>query len=355
MELKELNIGNIVIKYPIIQGGMGVGISRGKLAGAVSANGGLGVISTAQIGYDEPGFEKDQNKANLSAIRKHILMAKEISGGKPVGVNIMVALKNYKAHVKAAIEAGADIIISGAGLPVHLPEYASGSACKIAPIVSSAKAAKVILQNWLKKAGRIADFIVVEGPKAGGHLGFKKDQVDSITNEEYDSEIKQIIETVKEFEDKSSTKIPVIVAGGIFNHNDICHAMSLGASGVQIASRFVATDECDADIKYKQAYINAEDKDVIIIDSPVGMPGRAIRNKFTDYIKDNRIKPGKCFNCLEKCNPAEVPYCITKALTDAVCGDTENGLVFAGANVGRIKHIVPVHELIEELADVRQV
>ena len=179
--------------------------------------------------------------------------------------------------------------------------------------------------------------------------------MDSITNEEYDSEIKQIIETVKEFEDKSSTKIPVIVAGGIFNHNDICHAMSLGASGVQIASRFVATDECDADIKYKQAYINAEDKDIIIIDSPVGMPGRAIRNKFTDYIKDNRIKPGKCFNCLEKCNPAEVPYCITKALTDAVCGDTENGLVFAGANVGLIKHIVPVHELMEELADVRQV
>ena len=353
MELKELNIGNLVIKYPVIQGGMGVGISRGKLAGAVSANGGLGIISTAQIGYDEPGFEKDVNKANLKAIRKHILMAKEICGGKPVGVNIMVALKNYKAHVEAAIKAGADVIISGAGLPVHLPEYASGSSCKIAPIVSSAKAAKVILQNWLKKARRAADFVVVEGPKAGGHLGFKKDQVYSITDEEFDNEIKKILETVKEFEEKSNTKIPVIIAGGIFSHNDICHAMSLGASGVQIASRFVATDECDADLKYKQAYVNATENDIIIIDSPVGMPGRAIRNKFTDYIKNNRIKPQKCFNCLEKCNPSEVPYCITKALIDAVCGDTENGLVFAGANAGRINNIVPVRELMEELAGVR--
>lgn len=354
MQLKELIIGDLVIKYPIIQGGMGVGISRGNLAGAVSANGGLGIISTAQIGYDEPGFEKDENKANLYAIRKHILKAKEISGGKPVGVNIMVALKNYKAHVEAAIEAGADVIISGAGLPVHLPEYTSGSKCKIAPIVSSAKAAKVILQNWLKKAGRAADFIVAEGPKAGGHLGFKKEQIGQITDEDYDEEIKRIIETVKGFEDKCGQKIPVIIAGGVFSHNDICHALSLGASGVQIASRFVATDECDADEKYKQAYVNASEKDITIIDSPVGMPGRAIRNKFVQYIENNKIPVKKCFNCLEKCNPSEVPYCITKALIDAVRGDTENGLVFAGANAGRIDKIVPVHVLMEELAGNRQ-
>lgn len=350
MELKELVIRDLVIKYPIIQGGMGVGISRCNLAGAVSANGGLGIISTAQIGYDEPGFEKDQNKANICAIRKHILKAKEISGNKPVGVNIMVALKDYKEHVKAAVMAGADVIISGAGLPVHLPEYTKGSNCKIAPIVSSAKAAKVILQNWLKKAGRAADFIVIEGPEAGGHLGFKKEQVNQVTKEDYEIEIKAIMETVKEFEEKCRQEIPVIVAGGIFNHDDICHAISLGASGVQIASRFVATDECDADIKYKQAYVNAKSDDITIIDSPVGMPGRALRNKFVQYIENNKIPVKKCFNCLAKCNPAEVPYCITKALTDAVRGDTENGLVFAGANTGRIDKIVPVHDLIEELA-----
>lgn len=350
MELKELVIGDLIVKYPIIQGGMGVGISRCNLAGAVSANGGLGIISTAQIGYDEPGFGKEPGKANIYAIRKHILKAKEISGNKPVGVNIMVALKDYKEHVKAAVMAGADVIISGAGLPVHLPEYTKGSNCKIAPIVSSAKAARLILQNWLKKSGKAADFIVIEGPEAGGHLGFKKDQLSQITKKDYEAEIKTIIETVKEFEEKCMQKIPVIIAGGIFDYNDICHAISLGASGVQIASRFVATDECDADIKYKQAYVNAKSDDIIIIDSPVGMPGRALRNKFAEYIENNKIPVKKCLNCLEKCNPAKVPYCITKALTDAVRGDIENGLVFAGANTGRIDKIVPVHSLIEELA-----
>lgn len=350
MELTELIIGDLIIKYPVIQGGMGVGISRCNLAGAVSANGGLGIISTAQIGYDEPDFEKDQHKANICAIRKHIVKAKEISGNKPVGVNIMVALKNYKEHVKAAVMAGADVIISGAGLPVHLPEYTKGSNCKIAPIVSSAKATKLILQNWLKKSEKAADFIVIEGPEAGGHLGFKKDQVNHVTKKDYETEIKAIIETVKEFEKKCGKAIPVIIAGGIFDYNDICHAMSLGAAGVQIASRFVATDECDADIKYKQAYVNAKSDDIIIIDSPVGMPGRALRNKFTEYIQNNKIPVKKCFNCLEKCNPSNVPYCITKALTDAVRGDTENGLVFAGANTDRIDKIVPVHNLMEELA-----
>ncbi len=350
MILEPLQIGDLTIKYPVIQGGMGVGISRSRLAGAVSANGGLGIISTAQIGYDIPGFDKDENKANLEAIQYHIKKAKEISGGKPVGVNIMVALKNYDAHVKASVEAGADVVISGAGLPVHLPEYVEGSGCKIAPIVSSEKAAQIILRNWAKKFNRTADFIVIEGPKAGGHLGFKKEQIGQITDEEYNLEIKKIINTVKEYEEKYSQKIPVIIAGGVFTHSDICHAISLGAQGVQIASRFVATDECDADEKYKQAYINASDSDIEIVMSPVGMPGRAIRNKFVEFIKNNRIPISKCFNCLEKCNPAKVPYCITKALIDAVRGDVDNGLVFAGANVGRINKIVPVHELMEELA-----
>jgi len=349
MVLNPLQIGNLTIKYPVIQGGMGVGISRSRLAGAVSASGGLGIISTAQIGYDEPGFEKDQNQANLSAICRHIKKAKEISGGRPVGVNIMVALKNYDAHVKASVEAGADVIISGAGIPVHLPAYAGGTGCKIAPVVSSEKAAQIILRNWDKKFNHTADFIVVEGPEAGGHLGFKKEQLGQITREKYDIEIKKIIETVKSFEDKFSQKIPVIVAGGIFDHNDICHALSLGASGVQIASRFVATDECDADNKYKQAYIDATEKDIEIIMSPVGMPGRAIRNKFIETIQKRPVPASRCFNCLKKCNPANVPYCITKALIDAVRGDTDNGLIFAGANVWRINKIVPVRELMAEL------
>ena len=349
MELKPLQIGNLTVEYPIIQGGMGVGISRSHLAGAVSANGGLGIISTAQIGYDEPDFERNQEQANLHAIRKHLEQAKEIAGGRPVGVNIMVATKDYPSYVKAAVDAGADVIISGAGLPVRLPEYVGDSDCKIAPIVSSEKAASLMLRNWDKKYGRTADFLVIEGPEVGGHLGFKEEQLKHITTKEYEDEIKKIIETVMGYEEKYGKKIPVIIAGGIFDHEDICHALSIGADGVQIASRFVATDECDADEKYKQAYIDAKAEDVEIVMSPVGMPGRALKNAFVKLIEKKPLPVSRCFNCLEKCNPAKVPYCITKALINAVRGDIEHGLIFVGANVGRITKIVSVHDLMAEL------
>ncbi|MCD7826867.1 MAG: nitronate monooxygenase family protein [Clostridiaceae bacterium] len=349
MTLQALSIGDLTIKYPIIQGGMGVGISRSRLAGAVSANGGLGIISTAQIGYDEPDFDQNQKEANMRAIEKHLAKAKEISGGRPVGVNIMVATKDYPDYVKKSVEAGADVVISGAGLPVRLPEYVAGSNCKIAPIVSSEKAAMLMLRNWEKKYGRTADFIVIEGPKAGGHLGFKVDQIGTLTDAEYDEEIKKIIAVVRQYEEKFNQPIPVIVAGGIFDHNDICHAISLGASGVQIASRFVATQECDADERYKQAYLDAKREDVEIVMSPVGMPGRALKNEFVKIIEEKPLPVTKCFHCLEKCNPAKVPYCITKALINAVRGDTEHGLIFVGEIVGRIKKIVTVHDLMEEL------
>ena len=354
MNLKPLRIGEMQIQYPIIQGGMGVGISRSHLAGAVSANGGLGIISTAQIGYDEPDFEKDQEAANLKAVEKHIRAAKEISHGKPVGVNIMVATKDYPAYVKAAVEAGVDVIISGAGLPVKLPEYVGDSGCKIAPIVSSEKAARLMLRNWEKKYQRTADFIVIEGPKAGGHLGFSADNVEKITSEEYDVEIENIIAVVREYEEKFSQKIPVIVAGGIFDHEDICHAISLGADGVQIASRFVTTEECDADDRYKQAYIQAKKEDVEIVMSPVGMPGRALRNAFVKLIEKKPLPVSRCYHCLEKCNPAKVPYCITKALINAVRGDIENGLIFVGDNVGKITKMTNVHDLMMELVRGKQ-
>lgn len=349
--MQALHIGDLVIEYPIIQGGMGVGVSRGKLAGAVSACGGLGVISSAQIGYDEPEFAANQPLANEIAIRKHISLAKEISGGKPVGINIMVALKHYEEQVRASVEAGVDVIISGAGLPMRLPEYIEGSNCKIAPIVSSQKAAQIILRNWKKKYNRTADFVVVEGPKAGGHLGFSKEQLETMTTAEYEEEIRRIITTVQEYAGEFSQDIPVILAGGIFDYQDICHALELGVQGVQIASRFVATEECDASDAYKQAYIQAKDEDIEIVMSPVGMPGRALNNAFIRRVKEQRQKITKCYNCLAKCNPAEVPYCITKALTSAVKGDIDNGLIFVGENVGRIDHITTVADLMHELSD----
>mgnify|MGYP004456330213 FL=1 len=351
--LKSLRIGDKVAKLPIIQGGMGVGVSRSALAGAVAAEGGVGIISTAQIGYDEDEFEKDQAGCNLNAIRKHILKARELASGKGlIGVNIMVALKHYKEHVKAAVAAGADVIISGAGLPMELPELVPEMCrTKIAPIVSSKRAAKLILKMWAHRYNRTADFIVVEGPEAGGHLGFSKEQLANRNELDFDKEIRDIIECKKEYEGKFGKEIPVVVAGGIFDRKDIDHVMTLGADGVQIASRFVATKECDADERYKQAYVNAKEEDVQIIQSPVGMPGRAIRNQFVKTAEAGRIQVKKCYNCLEKCNPAQVPYCITKALIDAVKGDVENGLMFCGANVGRIDRITTVHELMRKLAE----
>lgn len=349
MHLEPLKIGDLVARVPIIQGGMGVGVSRSNLAGAVALEGGIGIISTAQIGYDEPGFEQNPIETNLMAIKKHIGLAKDKAKGGIVGVNIMVATRQYERYVKAAAEAGADVIISGAGLPVSLPELVAGTNSKIAPIVSSVKATSVILKMWDKKYSTTADFIVIEGPRAGGHLGFSKEQLDYIDSLNYDEEIKKIIEYKKQYEEKYNRSIPVIVAGGIYDHDDIVHNIELGADGVQIATRFVVTEECDASLEYKMAYINAKKEDIKIVISPVGMPGRALLNPFMDKAKISRIAVTKCFQCISHCNPNETPYCITKALTNAVNGNIDSGLIFCGDNVYRLNKITTVSELMKEL------
>lgn len=347
--MKPLQIGDKIVRVPIIQGGMGVGVSRSGLAGAVAREGGIGVISTAQIGYDEEEFEKNPSIANIKAIKKHIFLAKKKAMGGVVGANIMVALKDYADHVKAAVEAGADVIISGAGIPAKLPEYVRGSNTKIAPIVSSPKAIKVILQCWEKRYRCTADFVVVEGPKAGGHLGFSEEELHNIEKIDYDNTIREIIRIVRQFAVRFAKKIPVVVAGGIFDAGDVRHAIGLGADGVQVASRFVATQECDASLAYKEAYIHGTSDEIEIIKSPVGMPGRALHNHFLEEIHKGKIPVKKCYGCMRQCNKNEIPYCITDALTKAVQGDVENGLIFCGAEIGRIKEVTTVHELMEEL------
>ncbi len=348
--LPKLVIGDKIADIPIIQGGMGVGVSRSGLAGAVAKEGAIGIISTAQIGYDEDGFENNQAQANIKAIEKHIKSAKKIANGKGlVGVNVMTALKHYREHVRTAAGAGADVIICGAGLPVDLPELVKDSDCKIAPIVSSERACNIILKMWSHRYDRTADFIVVEGPEAGGHLGYSKEQLEHIEEYDFDEEIKKIICAKQKYENEYNVNIPVIVAGGVFTREDIKHMLEIGAQGVQIASRFVATEECDASQEYKNMYLNAKAGDICIVKSPVGMPGRAVRNRFIEKVEKERQKIEKCYQCLEKCNPADVPYCITKALISAVRGDIDNGLIFCGSNVDRINKIVSVHDLIKEL------
>ena len=285
--MKTLKIGELTARIPVIQGGMGVGISLSGLAGSVAACGGVGVISTAQIGYRDPEFKKDPIGTNLRVIGEEIQKAREIAKGGILGVNIMVATKQYAEYVKAAVKAGIDLIISGAGLPMELPKLVAGSKTKIAPIVSTVKAARVICRFWDHHYQRMPDLVVIEGPKAGGHLGFSRKQLEEFTPESYDQEIRGILAEVKKYADKYEKEIPVVVAGGIFTREDMLHAMELGADGVQMGTRFVTTWECDASEAYKQTYLHAKKEDIVIVDSPVGMPGRAIRNRFLEE-KENR-------------------------------------------------------------------
>ena len=349
MELNSLKIGDLIAKVPIIQGGMGVGVSLSSLAGAVAKEGAIGVISAAQPGYLESDFGIDSLKANIRALGKHIKRAKSISNNGIIGVNIMWATRNYEDYVKCAIDNGADLIISGAGLPTDLPKFTEGSNIKLAPIVSPPKSASVILKMWDRRYGRTADMVIIEGPKAGGHLGFSNDSILEYESKGYDKEVLEIIDIVKEYEEKYNKKIPVVFAGGVYDRNDIEHYISLGCSGVQMATRFVATEECDAHINFKMAYINSKKEDIMIVKSPVGMPGRAISNKFMEERKLTNEKINKCYKCLKKCDMATIPYCITGALVRAVKGDVENSLVYCGENAYRLDKITTVKELIQEL------
>ncbi|MGB8454893.1 MAG: nitronate monooxygenase family protein [Anaerocolumna sp.] len=345
---KALNIGNLTAKLPLIQGGMGVGISLSSLAGAVSAKGGIGVISTAQIGFAEPDFDRNPLETNLRMIGEHIKRARKLAPSGILGVNIMVATQNYARYVKEAIKNGIDLIISGAGLPTELPEIAKGSKTKLIPIVSSLKAANVILKMWDRKNNIVPDAIIIEGPKAGGHLGFHQEQLEHIDEEAYEEEVKSIIALTKDYGTKYGKDIPVIVAGGIQNKQDMEHYFSLGADGIQVATKFVTTEECDADMKYKQAYINCKKEDIIIVKSPVGMPGRAIRNSFMERVLLNRIPIKHCYNCIKTCDPATTPYCITEALANAAKGNLDEALLFCGANAYMEDKIRTVQDVLDD-------
>lgn len=348
--MKNLKIGEKLTKVPLIQGGMGVGISLGRLAGTVAREGGVGVISTAQIGYREPDFDRDPAEANLRAIESEMKKARSISPDGIIGYNVMTALSEHTAHVKAAVKAGADIIISGAGLPVDLPALTQGSRTRIAPIVSTDKSANVILKYWDRKYKRTADLVVIEGPEAGGHLGFRREEIEDYSRAAYAEEIRKIIKTVQKYAQKYNTEIPVVAAGGIYDSSDVKRIMALGVDGVQVATRFVTTEECDADIRYKEAYVKASREDIQIVKSPVGMPGRAIVNSFMKrVINGEKIPHSPCHRCLAKCSPAEIPYCITDGLVNAARGNIENALLFCGAQAWRAEKIDTVREAVQEL------
>lgn len=349
-----LRIGNLNIDPPIIQGGMGVRVSSSSLVSAVSNEGALGVIAAVALGEDTENQNLDYATRSSLSLRSIIRKTKKLTKN-PFGVNIMCALTNYADLVNVSQEESVDVIISGAGLPLKLPGLIKNHTTKLVPIVSSGRAAKIICSIWQKRYLRLPDAIVVEGPLAGGHLGYSHAELDDPKHFNLDGILVDVLKVVKEFETKFKVKIPVIAAGGIFDHQDIKRVIKLGASGVQIATRFVCTHECDASIKYKEAYINSKKEDVIVIKSPVGMPGRVINNKFVERINNQEKIDFNCpYKCLITCDPGKVNYCIAKALINAYRGDLDNGFAMCGSNAYRINKIVSVKELIAELVGEKE-
>ncbi len=354
MKLRSLaKLGERILgaRIPIIQGGMGVGISLSGLASAVANEGGVGVISAAAVGMNEPDFFTNFLEANIRGLRNEIRKAREATRGI-LGVNVMVAMSNFVDMVKVAVEEAVDVVFAGAGLPLNLPELLGGSKkTKLVPIVSSARAARIIIRRWLEKHGYVPDAVVVEGPLAGGHLGFKSEQ---ISDPQYSLEriVPEVIEAVRPFAESLGRDIPVVPAGGIYTGADILRYMRMGAAGVQMATRFVTTEECDASVEFKKTYIEAKAEDIVIIRSPVGMPGRAIRNRFIDDVGEGKRKPYTCpYHCLLTCDYQHTPYCIALALMNAKKGKLKNGFAFAGANAFREKGIVPVRTLMDSLQE----
>lgn len=354
-EMPALRIGDLEAKIPIIQGGMGVGISLSELASAVANEGGIGIISTAGIGMLEPDFNKNFREANQRALRKEIKKARRMTTGI-IGVNILVACSDAHDLMQVAVDEGADLAFLGAGLPLNIPEKLllddSGKArIKVVPITSSARATGIIFRSWKRNYDHVPDAVVVEGPLAGGHLGFKKEQID---NPDYILEkiLPEVISVIKPYEQYYNKSIPVIAAGGLYTGADIYNIIQMGAQGVQMATRFVVTHECDASMEFKETYIECEKEDLIIIDSPVGLPGRAINNRFLNEVSSGIKRPFKCpWKCLRTCDIENSPYCICMALTNAKKGKFKYGFAFAGANAYRVDKITSVKELIATLKD----
>ena len=350
--LKEIRFDHRTLQLPIIQGGMGVGVSLSSLAGHVMKEGAMGVISAAHPGYRRPDFRKDSIAANCAAIHEECARARAISEGNGLlGINIMVASTDYDTYVRAAIDARVDALISGGGLPLHLPKLTKYSDVLLAPIVSSARAAHLILRTWDKHYQTCPDFIVVEGSEAGGHLGFSREELEEGRCQPLDAIVREVLGLLVPYEERYQKKIRVFAAGGIFDGNDIARMLRLGADGVQMATRFIATYECDAADSFKQAVLQCTKEDIRLIKSPAGLPGRALNTRFIRRVEGQTICMNDCLRCMKPCDPSHTPYCISEALITSVSRDAQDGVVFVGANAWRIDSLLHVSQLLTQLKE----
>lgn len=348
MKIPPLDIQDIHLPFPLIQGGMGVRVSLARLAAAVANEGGMGTIAAVGLG-DIEASKTDFEKVSREALRHEIRRARSMTDG-PLAVNILGVLSNARDLIQVSVREGVKAIVSGSSLPVKLPEMVDDPTVCLLPIISSGRAASIVLRTWDKRYSRTADAIILEGPLAGGHLGFSVEELRQPERYALSVLLPEVLEAVKPFEEKYRRRIPVIAAGGIYTGADIARMLQAGAAGVQMATRFVCTDECEVAPEFKQAYLDCQEEDIVIINSPVGLPGRAIRNQFLRNLEEGTVDRLQCpYRCLTTCNIAEARYCIAQALANAYQGDMDKGLVFCGQNAYRLNKIVPVKELIAEL------
>ena len=348
MKIPPLDIGDIHVPFPLIQGGMGVRVSLARLASAVANEGGIGTIAAVGLG-DIEASKTDFENVSRNALIHEIRRAKSMTDG-PLAINILGVLSNARDLIQTSVREGIKIIVSGASLPLRLPEMVDDATVKLLPIISSGRAADLVLRTWDKRYARTADAVILEGPLAGGHLGFSFEQLREPEKYSLSVLLPEVLAAVEPFEEKHGRKIPVIAGGGIFTGADIARMLQAGAAGVQMATRFVCTDECEVAPEFKQAYLDSKEDDIVIIDSPVGLPGRAIRNQFLRNLENDTLARLKCpYRCLTTCNIAVARYCIAQALVSAYQGDMDRGLVFCGQNAYRVNKVVSVKELIAEL------
>jgi NAD(P)H-dependent flavin oxidoreductase YrpB (nitropropane dioxygenase family) len=348
MNLKPLTINGKTVKFPIIQGGMGIRISLNKLAKACMNSGIVATISAAQVGFLKKGFRQNPLEVNKVALTEEISEIRKSSPEGILGVNLMHAINDYDKYASFLATQDIDFIVSGAGLPLDLPEYLKDSDVKGAFIISSARAAKIMLRSWDRRYQYMPAFIVCEGPLAGGHLGFSKEDFEKGNIEDLESIIITTKEIIKPFEEKYGISIPVIAAGGIHDGHDMAKLLKVGSDGVQIATRFIATYECDASDEYKEMIINAEEDDIVRVDSPAGLPGRAVRNFLTKTLEKQNLKVSYCVNCLKTCKKVGIPYCITEQLGNSSSGDNK-GLIFTGAKAHLIKKMDYVDNIVKQI------
>jgi nitronate monooxygenase len=348
MKIPQLQIGPLTASMPIIQGAMGVRVSLSSLASAVANEGGIGTIASVGLG-DIEASKYEYERISREALATEIREAKSRTDGL-LAVNVMGVLSNADDLIATAVREGIRMIVAGASLPLKLPSQVEDPSVCLLPIVSSGRAAELVLRAWDKRYGRTADGVILEGPLAGGHLGFSMKQLERIEDYTLLKLLPDVLDAVKAYEDKYGKKIPTIAGGGVFDGQDIARLLLAGASGVQMATRFVGTIECDVAPEFKQAYLDAKKEDIVVIQSPVGLPGRAIRNDFIKEVENKENPDVRCpYRCLTTCDARNARYCIAQALVNAYMGDVDHGLIFCGQNAYRVDKIVTVKDLMEEL------